>query len=45
MRVIAPEIFELDPDESFTVRIDSEGGVYPVVAKIFRQAACSSAAL
>ena len=28
MKVLAPEMFELDADESFTVRIDCEGGTY-----------------
>lgn len=28
MRVLAPAFYELDPDESFTVRIENEGGAY-----------------
>ena len=28
MKVLAPAMFELDPDERFTVRIDCEGGTY-----------------
>jgi hypothetical protein len=28
MKVLGPELFELDPDERFTVRIECEGGAY-----------------
>jgi hypothetical protein len=28
MRVLAPGLYELDPDERFTVRIDCEGGAF-----------------
>jgi hypothetical protein len=34
MRVLAPQIFEVDPDESFTVRIDCEGGTYLALGNV-----------
>jgi hypothetical protein len=34
MRVIAPEIFELDPDESFTVQIDGGAGTYLALGNV-----------
>lgn len=34
MRVIAPEMFELDADESFTIRIECEGGAYLALGNV-----------
>lgn len=34
MRVLAPAFYELDPDESFTIRIDSEGGTYLALGNV-----------
>ena len=34
MRVLAPAFYQLDPNESFTVRIEGEGGTYLVFGNV-----------